>query len=259
MASRIWIPGVEADGARRRVMRGGLALALAAMSRGAWPLSVKTRAIFGDDGYPPVVYLQQGRPQGFLVDVLRRSEAHLHDRFDIQLMPWKRAYVLALRGQGGLIGVSRNQERETLFDFSRPVYNDDIRVVVLKGKAFPFRDLKDLQGRRIGGVSGASYGEQVDAAIRDGVILVDRDIGQVSRLRKLLAGHLDAAFIGNGELGLGWLMSSNAELRLHRDEFELLPKPLTSDPLHLAFLKSMQEREFLDAFDRATKELGLQV
>lgn len=33
--------------------------------------------------------------------------------------------MLALRGQGGLIGVSRNEERDTLFDFSRPVYTDD--------------------------------------------------------------------------------------------------------------------------------------
>ena len=37
-----------------------------------------------------------------------------------------------------------------------------------KGKAFPFRDLPDLRGKRIGGVTGASYGERVDAAIRDG-------------------------------------------------------------------------------------------
>lgn len=259
MAADRCIPGGNADDARRRVMRGGLAWALATMSRGAWPHAIKTRAIFGDDGYPPVVHSQQGRPQGFLVDVLQRSESRLRDRFDIQLMPWKRAYVLALRGQGGLIGVSRNQEREKLFDFSRPVYNDDIRVVVLKGKAFPFRDLEDLHGRRIGGVTGASYGERVDVAIRDGVIVVDRDIGQVSRLRKLLAGRLDAAFIGNGERGLEWLLSSHAELQAQRDQFELLPTPLTSDPLHLAFLKSMQEREFLAAFDHITKELGLQV
>lgn len=246
------------DDHRRRLILGGMALALASLSRGARAQAQKPRVILGDDSYPPVIHMVKGRPQGFLVDVLERVQPRVQGNFDIQLMPWKRAYVLALRGQGGLVGVSRNQEREALFDFSQPIYNDDIRVVVLKGQGFPFRDLADLRGRRIGGVSGASYGERVDAAIRDGIFTVDRDIGQVSRLRKLLAGRLDAAFIGNGEKGLEWVLSSHAELTEHRAQFELLPVPLTTDPLHLAFPKAMQQREFLAAFDQATQALKLQ-
>lgn len=215
--------------------------------------------VYGDDSYAPVIYLQDAKPQGFLVDALRRVEARSRTLFDLELMPWNRAYVLASRGQGGLIGVSRNQEREALFDFSRPIYSDDIRIVVLKGKAFPFRDLPDLRGKRIGGVTGASYGERVDAAIREGYIAMDRDIGAANRLRKLAAGHLDAAFIGNGERGLEWLLANDPRLAEFRDRFEVLPVPLTRDPLHLAFLKSMQQRALLDAFDAATKALALQV
>lgn len=242
--------------ARRRWLAGVIAAALAARARAqvGRPL-----VIFGDDSYPPVIHLTQGRPQGFLVEVLERVEPRLQVRFDVQLMPWKRAYVLALREQGGLIGVSRNQERDGLLDFSRPIYNDDIRVVVLKGQGFSFKDLADLRGRRIGGVSGASYGERVDAAIRDGLFTVERDIGQVSRLRKLLAGRLDAAFIGNGERGFEWQLSSHPELQEHRDKFELLPVPLARDPLHLAFPKALKQRDFLAQFDQLTKELKLQV
>lgn len=245
--------------ARRAWLGQALGLALAALPMGLRAQAARSLVIFGDDSYPPVIHAAQGRPKGFLVEVLERVEPRLQARFDIQLMPWKRAYVLALRGQGGLIGVSRNQEREGLFDFSRPIYNDDIRIVVLKGQAFAFKELADLRGRRIGGVSGASYGERVDAAIREGLIQVDRDIGQVSRLRKLLAGRLDAAFIGNGERGFEWQLGSHPELQEHRDKFELLPVPLTSDPLHLAFPKAMQQRDFLAAFDQLTKELKLQV
>lgn len=249
-------PGVAGGLARRHWLAGIVA---AAWSVRAAAQDSRPLVIFGDDSYPPVIHLAQGRPQGFLVDVLERVEPRLQVRFDVQLMPWKRAYVMALREQGGLIGVSRNQEREALFDFSRPIYNDDIRVVVLKGRGFPFKDLADLRGRRIGGVSGASYGERVDAAIRDGLFTVDRDIGQVSRLRKLLAGRLDAAFIGNGERGFEFQVASHAELKEHRDKFELLPVPLARDPLHLAFPKALQQREFLAQFDQLTKELKLQV
>ncbi|MFO1225790.1 substrate-binding periplasmic protein [Roseateles sp.] len=247
--------------ARRDWLRLGLTLALASASQALRAQTPARVLVYGDDAYAPVIYLQDGRPQGFLVDVLRRVEARNTNgiTFDLELMPWSRAYLLASRGKGGLIGVSRNQERDALFDFSRPIYSDDIRVVVLKGKAFPFRDLPDLRGKRIGGVTGASYGERVDAAIRDGNLVIDRDIGAASRLRKLAAGHLDAALIGNGERGLEWLLAHDPRLAEYRDRFEILPTPLTHDPLHLAFLKSMQQRSFLDAFDAATKALALQV
>lgn len=245
--------------ARRRLLEQAFSAALAALPMGLRAQAVRSLVIFGDDSYPPVIHLAQGRPRGFLVEVLERVEPRLQVHFDVQLMPWKRAYVLALRGQGGLIGVSRNQEREGLLDFSRPIYNDDIRVVVLKGHGFQFRELADLRGRRVGGVSGASYGEHVDVAIRDGLFTVDRDIGQVSRLRKLLAGRLDAAFIGNGERGFEWQLSSHPELEEQRDKFELLPVPLARDPLHLAFPKVLQQRDFLAQFDQLTKELKLQV
>ena len=59
--------------------------------------------VYGDDAYAPVIYLQDGRPQGFLVDVLRRVEARNTNgiTFDLELMPWSRAYLLASRGKGG--------------------------------------------------------------------------------------------------------------------------------------------------------------
>lgn len=248
--------------ARRDWLRLGLTLALTSASQ-AMRAQTQTPVrvlVYGDDAYAPVIHLQDSRPQGFLVDVLRRVETrNTSTVFDLELMPWSRAYLLASRGKGGLIGVSRNQEREPLFDFSRPIYNDDIRIVVLKGRGFPFRDLPDLRGKRLGGVTGASYGERVDAAIREGSISIDRDIGAANRLRKLAAGHLDAALIGNGERGLDWLLSNDPRLAEFRDRFEMLPTPLTRDPLHLAFAKSLQQRAFLDAFDAATKALGLQV
>ncbi|MFX5494012.1 transporter substrate-binding domain-containing protein, partial [Acinetobacter baumannii] len=86
----------------------------------------------------PVIYAEAGRPAGFLVDLLRRAQVYSGDEYDIQLMPWKRAYAMALRGMGGLIGVSHNSERAPLFDYSKPVYDDAIRVVVLKGQEFKF-------------------------------------------------------------------------------------------------------------------------
>lgn len=222
----------------------------------AWGASqAETLVVLGDHAYAPVIFSQNGKPTGLLPAILARASALTGDHYDLRLSPWKRAYELAARGEGGVVGVSLNKERARIFDFSRPLYDDDIQIVTLKGKTFPYAKLEDLKGKTIGGINGASYGDDVDKAIASGLFVVDRDVGQAGRLRKLLARRLDAAFIGNGQAGFDSIVSSEEELRNNRGQFVVLPTPLTRDPLHLAFPKSMHKREALDRFDAALEKL----
>jgi ABC-type amino acid transport substrate-binding protein len=215
----------------------------------------ETLVVLGDDAYFPVVYAQNGKPSGILPTVLERIAALTGDQYDIRLSPWKRAYELAVRGEGGVVGVSFNHERAKTFDFSKPIYDDDIQIVTLKNQSFPYSKLDDLKGKTIGGINGASYGDEVDNAIAAGLFTVERDVGQAGRLRKLLAGRLDAAFIGNGVVGFEGVINSQEELRSNRAQFVILPTPLARDPLHLAFAKSMNKRAALDRFDAALEKL----
>ena len=211
--------------------------------------------IFGDENYPPVIYLDaQQQPTGVLVEVLHQFERATGETLDLQLYPWKRAYVSAEYAKGGVIGVSKTAPRELAFDFSEPIYNDDINVVVHKGREFPFTSLSDLHGKKIGAQSGASYGAEADIAIESQLFEVERDQSQVSRLRKLLHGRIDAAFIGNGHLGLSQLLDDDPELKAHRDEFVILSQPLTRDALYLAFSKSLHMQDFLTRFNQVMRE-----
>jgi ABC-type amino acid transport substrate-binding protein len=227
-----------------------LALGLALSSAKAEILTV-----FGDDAYLPIIYSENGIPMGILPAILARAAKLSGDEYVIKLSPWKRAYELALRGEGGLVGVSVNQERVMHFDFSKSIYDDNIQIVTLKGKQFSFTKLEDLKGKTIGGVNGASYGEDVDQAIAKGLFIVERDVGQAGRLRKLLAGRLDAAFIGNGKAGFDAIVDSQAELRNYKAQFVVLPQPLTRDPLHLAFPKSMGKEPAIERFNAAIDQL----
>jgi polar amino acid transport system substrate-binding protein len=218
-------------------------------------LQAETLVVFGDDSYFPVVHLKDGKPAGVLPAILARAQALTGDTYVLKLSPWKRAYELAVRAEGGVLGVSFNQERAKSFDFSKSIFDDDIQIVTLQSRTFAFTKLDDLKGKVIGGVLGASYGEAVDHAIAEGLFTVERDVGQSGRLRKLLAGRLDAAFIGNGNAGFAGVVDSVAELRTRRSEFAILPKPLTRDPLHLAFAKSMNKRAALTRFDAALEKL----
>jgi ABC-type amino acid transport substrate-binding protein len=230
------------------ILLSGLFLSLGLTCLGA---HAEILTIFGDDAYLPMSYSAGGKPQGALPDILLKASRLSGDKYDIKLSPWKRAYELAQRGEGGLMGVSWTQERAKIFDFSKPVYDDDIQVVTLKTKQFPFSRLEDLKGKTIGGVNGASYGNEVDQAIAAGLFTVERDVGQAGRLRKLLVDRLDAALIGNGQAGFDAIINSEPELLKNKDKFAILPVPLTRDPLHLAFAKSMNKAVAIERFNTA--------
>ena len=215
----------------------------------------ETLVVLGPEAYPPVIYLKDGKPAGVLPAILARAEELTKDRYELRLSPWKRAYELGTRGEGGLIGFSHTRERALLFDYSGPIYDDSISIVTLKNKTFPYTKLSDLKGKVIGGINGASYGQEADEAIAKGLFAVERDVAQAGRLQKLLAGRLDAAFIGNGQAGFNTVVASQEELRAKRDQLVILPVPLIKDPLHLAFAKSMDKRAALDRFDAALVQL----
>ncbi|HLD67600.1 MAG TPA: transporter substrate-binding domain-containing protein [Pseudomonas sp.] len=211
--------------------------------------------IFGDENYSEVIYLApQGQARGLLPELLTYYAKASGTPIEVQLSPWKLAYSSALAGRGGVIGLSRNREREALFDYSEPVYYDDIGIVVLQGREFAFDELEDLRGKKIGAQLGASFGAEVDQAIDEGVITLERDQRHVARLKKLLHGRIDAAFIGNGRDGLNWLITSDEQLQTQRHRFVLLPRPLTRDPLYLGFAKAMGKRALLDEFNRVLRE-----
>jgi polar amino acid transport system substrate-binding protein len=230
----------------------GIVAVLGGLGTGA---EADTLKVFGDDKYPPVVHLQDGKPAGFLVDILRRAEALTGDRYDIELVPWKRALELAKRGDGGLMGVSWTAERAEWFDYSAPLFNDDIHVVTLKSKAFKLTQLADLKGKTLGGVTGASYGDEVDRAIADGLFRVERDIGVTSRLRKLLRDHVDGALVGNGRAGFEAVLASHPELSAQRAQFVWLPTPVARDRLFLAFPKGMKQQAALARLNAALPKL----
>ncbi len=155
----------------------------------AFSANAERLVIYGDDRYPPLIYLDNDhldndQPAGILPAIFARLTKDTGDSYELVLLPWKRALLYAGRGKGGITNFSRNKAREVLYDFSVPIYDDDISLVVLQGHEFDFNTLKDLQGKKLGGLYGASYGEEIDHAISNGELLVERDNGQHSRLLK---------------------------------------------------------------------------
>lgn len=215
------------------------------------PSYAETLVIYGSEAFPPVSYLSNGQVSGIFPTILKRLERETGDRYDLQLVPWARANKLAMDGKGAVANISYNSERAAVFDYSRPLLTVEILLVVRKGHEFPFRQLSDLNGKLIGAGLGSSYKDEVDQAIADGRIKVERDPNQQSRLRKLLAGRVDAIFVGSGRMGLQAILDADPELKSQADQFVILPKVVAVDPLHVAVPKSMGKRALVERLDAA--------
>ncbi|WP_374350175.1 substrate-binding periplasmic protein [Chitinimonas sp.] len=211
--------------------------------------------VFADESWPPLVQPSPNGMLGVIPAVMAAASKLSGDQYQLQYFPWRRAYEAALQGQGGIVGLSFNAERGDVFDYSAPFYDDNVEILSLKRHALVYRDLDDLRGKTIGGIIGASYGDRVDAAIAAGLFTVERDTSLRGRLRKLLAGRLDAAFVHGGLAAIEQVFASEPALTAHRQAFAVSPVPLLKDPLHLAFAKSMKQGAALQRFNLAIRQM----
>lgn len=239
---------------RRRDLLTVLSAALASPDGMAQASSWK---VFGSDRYEPLLYPKNGQPAGTLAEILLASQRHSGDRFALELLLWQRALRLAEAGEGGLLGVSRNRERETWLDFSRPIHEDSLLLLVRKGEAFRFRSLADLEGKRIGMALGTTGGDAFDEAERSGRLQVIRDQGAPRRLQALLAGRMDAAVVGGGRTSLERVIGRLPDPQAARNGLELIDNPLLRDRLHLAFPKRLGAGAVLERFNGALLALRL--
>lgn len=230
--------------------------------RGIWlGLSLVTSAwsaditVFGSDSTLPKMFQQERQSRGILVDILKYADHALQDDRNVmvKLYPWARAYRYASAGAGGIVGLSWTQERTELFDFSDPLYVDDVVIVVLKGYEFNFKELADLQGLRVGMGRGDSYGDDFEKARSTGLFATEEDNSVANRLTKLVMGRIDCALFNAGKAGFEELLRHHQIPQAMREVLVVLPVPLRSDPNFLAFPKSMQMKRWLAEFNQVIK------
>jgi ABC-type amino acid transport substrate-binding protein len=210
-------------------------------------------SLFGNNNKAPKVYEADGKPRGILIDILKMIERDSDLSFDIKLYPWNRSYAMATRGSGGIFGLSKNEERLKIFDYSDPMYYDENVLVVLKKKVFQFNTYDDLKGKIIGNQRGTSYGFEFEEGKK--LFKVEEDSSPVARIQKLLRGRIDAAIIGGpGDLGLKNILAQSPELKGRRNELVVLKKPITRDANYIGFHKSMQKADVITEINAALKK-----
>lgn len=209
--------------------------------------------VYSGDSFQPQVYLRNGVPAGVIPALFRRLEQDTGDHYRMVLVPWKRAISEATMGHGAIASFSYTDERAKTFDYSDPMVDNPIHILVLKERAAEFHSLQDLRGKVIGIPLGTSFSNENDRSITDNLFRVDPDSSAVSRLKKLLYRRIDAALMG--ELAVRQTVPMDPALAGMEDRFYQLPFPFQLDQEYLAFAKSMHQQAALKRFNRALAAL----
>jgi polar amino acid transport system substrate-binding protein len=191
--------------------------------------------------------------------IFSRIEKDLGIQFQLQIYPWNRAVKMASTEGGLIFGLSKTPERENIFNFSTPVFYNNLWLVTRSDAQFKFKTLHDLKGKVIGVVQGYKYGGEFDAQ-RNILFKTDEDIDSyVPRLKKVLNRQIDAMIFASSltdtkelEKMVNAIEISTSENRpLTGPAFSVLPVSILKDGIHFAILRGEND----DLINRINKSL----
>ncbi|WP_158284207.1 transporter substrate-binding domain-containing protein [Azospirillum sp. TSO22-1] len=153
-------------------------------------LAAEPLIFYGDDNTPPYEFLDQGKPRGLNVDLLRAIGARLGRPVEIRLTTWTEAQTKVLEGTGhALTMLTPTPEREKVWGFSEPTHTLSFSLFMRTRDADRLR-LAPLAGQRIG-VQEKAFSENYFRTRHPDVPLVpSRDF--IDGIRDLLNGKIDA-------------------------------------------------------------------
>lgn len=95
---------------------------------------------------------------GFFAEIVAEAFKVSGYTLKIEFMPWSRALALAEKGTyDGIIGVSFNEERAKVFNYSNVVYNSKASIYAKESAVFKKDDIINLKGLKLGKVRDYYY------------------------------------------------------------------------------------------------------
>ena len=176
----------------------------------------------GHPDYPPFSWAVGKRLIGMGPSLMETLAADAGVELELRYTEsWSAALQMVMRGNAdGIYGLYRNAERAQWLTFLvTPIADDEVAVIVARGKAFPYKDRNSLIGKHGVTSNGESYEDSLDTFI-NARLDVTRVPGQAAVLRALVEGKADYAIVP--------LATGLAEARILQlqDKIEVLSKTL---------------------------------
>lgn len=209
---------------------------------------------FATVDFPPYSYMEGGRIEGIEVDIVRRVCELAGVGYEMELLPFKRAYESVLdyknTGVDAIFNFYKNPERLTLFDYSDPILENPLVFFARKESPVVFDgDLASVKGNKIGIMIGYTYSPEFTKAIQDKSILFEETTSHEANFRKLEAHRIDLypveKFVG---------VSVARKYKVY-DSLRVLEKPLIVQQGYVGFAKGNPKAKLLEKLNSALKKL----
>ena len=187
----------------------------------------------GVSGWWPITYVNPVTQdhEGLALDLIKHISQQLAVPIQLDVsMPWKRVLAYLVSGKFDMIlGIYRVDERESLFQFTAPYFENEVKVFVLKENTFTFDDFSNLESR-VGAVPlGGSFGEEFSAYAKANDLALQYLEGKAQMVDMLLARRIDY-FIQDHIDTLLFLKSQGLQ-----EKIVALPHSVSTEPVHFAF------------------------
>lgn len=102
--------------------------------------------------YPPITFMKDGKPAGFVTEMVQEIAARRNIPANIRLTPWKNAYNMALLHPNVILfSAERTTEREKLFQWVGPVGKNSAIFYAKKGAGLRITSLDEA--RKLGAIA----------------------------------------------------------------------------------------------------------
>lgn len=227
------------------LQRRRLLFTLAAISAG--------KALGREAVLPVPIAVSESSRRPFVGQMLKLIGQAAGIEWQIHSVPWARVLLMAESGQALAFGVSRSASRERLFEFSEPVFNNHVWMVVRRDQPLNFRSMEDLRGRVICVTRGISYGSAFEAAKGELFRLESVDGNLGARARMLVAGRCDVMLTSHRS-AQAWVVEKVMRKESgHSASIAVLPVPMQVDPVHFVAARGQALAQVLPRLNLAMR------
>ena len=202
------------------------------------------------EGAPKQFQNENGATSGYAAEIAIKAIENAGYKPKVTHLPWKRAQLAALEGNGILTGFSKTAERSKHYYFSQPLYEDRVILIQNRSNTFPFEDFNDLVGKNIGINRGSNYSGDFPK-FRD-LLSLSEDPGNGNRLQMLALGRIDAGIFSGDVYTLRYQAK---KLGLDINQFVVSNKPIAIDPNYIGVPKYLHNRNASEVLEKLNKAL----
>jgi len=155
----------------------------------ASPIGAQNLSVYTENN-PPVSYLEDGRPAGTAVEIVREILRRLKQPDNIEVVPWARGYNLALKQRDvALFSATRLPQREKLFRWVGPIYTQTWGFYAKKGRVLHVESLEDA--KNVGRIGTYRNDAKEQFLLKHGFSNTISANGNIINVRRLIQGDID--------------------------------------------------------------------